>query len=421
MWKTPLLKNSGTAAVLALALGMLFAAQAFPVLAQTPPQEITRSQIRLFSSETEVVGGPFPGLLLIPNTRPSYRDEKYDRPYHVACHVYVEVPSVHGGSEPVYRRRFLVCAADTDGLALTRQVARFLLMLYGERRERIHDDHPENLPTVNVWLTERVEPGLSQDTGGEQFQNQIYIYNIHRERPPIEWAREVAHEYGHYALPGVSGFTEPEEWANGVLGERLFLKWIRDDLRAGRLKNDDLVFVTGDLLDDYFARTVWPLIRRILREGADARMLTRTKAEGMDYYTGIALYVDTVYGSSVLVDAMQDTRSASPLTFPRASDFLTGVRRALNSDKEFVLSLPALGAAEKENTLFFYLPAGAWLVRPEGSALSWRVRTDSKSGIACTGTLVKARIGGWYPLAYVRASDTAVPARLTFRKRGQAR
>jgi hypothetical protein len=410
-------KHSTAAAILLVALAALLGSCRSAAADETPPDKVTLSQVGLFNSESEVVNGIFPGLLLIPNARPNYRDEKYHQPYHLACHVYVAVPSPEDGSELVYRRRFLICAAGPDALDFTRNVARFLLLLYGERRDRIRDDHPLNLPTVNVWLTERVESGLSPDTGGEEFQNQIYLYNIHRERPAIEWAREIAHEYGHYALPGISGFKEPEEWANGVLGERLFLKWIRDDIRGGRVKPEDVAFVTNELLDDFYAHAIWPLIRRIMREGIDPRMIAGTKRDAMDYYTGLALYVDTLYGTRGLVEAIQDTHSASPLTFPRASDFLTGVLRSLRGQKDFTLTLPNFGGGKNEHSIRFYLPAGSWSVEREGGTISWTVAPDPAAGLTSTARLVVSRKGGWRRLAYYRAPDAAVAARLTFRKR----
>ncbi len=400
-----------------LCLGGLIGIQTTLAWSQAPPQKLTRSKLQEINSESEVIDGAFPGLLVIPHVASNYRDEKYNRPYHLACHVYAALPSRAGSTEPSYGRRFLVCAMDEASMALTKQVSKLLLLLYEERRDRIHDDHPENQPTVNVWLTEKVEPGLSPDTGGEQFQNQIYIYNIHRDRPPIEWAREIAHEYGHYALPGISGFRSPEEWANGVLGERLFLKWIRDDLKTARIHDENVPIVTGALLDDYYARTIWPLIRRILREGMDARLITRTNAEGMDYYTGLAMYVDTLYGSGVLVSAIADTQSASSLTFPRASDFLTGVLKALREEAAFTLNLPALGDVERETFIHFYLPAGSWSVGVQGTALAWKIAADPRAGIVSSPKSVRARKGGWYRLAYLRVPG-ATSAQLTFRKHG---
>jgi len=411
-----LLFRSQRAAILMLAPILALAGSGVRAVAQTPPDELTRSQVRKFNSDSEMVEGAFPGMLVIPKTPPTYRDEKYQKPYTLACHVYIAVPASDGG-ETKYERRFLVCAADPDSLDFAKSVARMLLLLYGERHERLRDDHSLSNPTVNVWLTERVESGLSPDTGGEQFQNQIYLYNIHNQRSEVEWAREIAHEYGHYSLPAVSGFTAPEEWANGVLGERLYLKWIREDLRSGKLKPEEVPIVSPAQLDDYFIRSIWPHIRRIMREGVDAQILARPKADGMDYYTGLVMYLDTVYGTSALVDAIVDTRSAPNKVSPKAVDFLAAIRTSLRDEKELALNLPALGDAEKEQTIFIYLPAGKWSVSMQGSTRSWRITNDAAAGIVSGGSAVTARKGSWRPLTYVRSGDSSA-ARLILRRRG---
>ena len=100
----------------------------------------------------------------------------------------------------------MVCAPDPDSLDFTKSVSKLLLLLYGERHDRLRDDHSLINPTVNVWLTERVESGLSPDTGGEQFQNQIYLYNVHNPRSDVEWARKV-----------IASFALPENSSKGVI------------------------------------------------------------------------------------------------------------------------------------------------------------------------------------------------------------
>lgn len=55
----------------------------------------------------------------------------------------------------------------------------------------------------------------------------LYLYAAGVACPPGEWLRELAHEYGHIALPGIGGFTRTDDpWADGELGELLFIKWL---------------------------------------------------------------------------------------------------------------------------------------------------------------------------------------------------
>lgn len=85
---------------------------------------------------------------------------------------------------------------------------------------------------IDVWLAEGGPPGAH--SAGRS----IYLYAIKTPRAPEEWLRELAHEYGHIALPGLGGFTKTDDaWADGELGELLFVKWLaaaKADLPAVR-------------------------------------------------------------------------------------------------------------------------------------------------------------------------------------------
>jgi hypothetical protein len=254
-----------------------------------------------------------------------------------------------------------------------------LVLLYGEAHTRMQFDHPYH-ETVDVWLTEQAPANQGDDVGGEQYKNQIYIYNITAERRPIEWAREVAHEYGHYSLPGVTGFIAPEPWANGVLGERLYLKWLADDLRSGVLHMDDVPFVGSDQLNEYIVRQVTPLIGRIAtaRDGFDAAPLARKDAAAMDHYTALALYLDAVYGSSMLASAMQYTEPKAGNTFVLAPDFLRGALAALRGATELDITPPSLIEGKPTPTFLIYLPAGEWMITKQGGVQTWQLRADNK-------------------------------------------
>ncbi len=74
---------------------------------------------------------------------------------------------------------------------------------------------------VDIWVTNKGEPGARAQGRA------IYIYSAKTPRPPAEWLREVAHEYGHVSFPGLGGFSESDdEWADGHLAELLFPKWL---------------------------------------------------------------------------------------------------------------------------------------------------------------------------------------------------
>ena len=74
---------------------------------------------------------------------------------------------------------------------------------------------------LEVWLTEEGR------AGAEGWSGSIYLCGIATERQPSEWVRQLAHELGHATLAGgVGGLGQPEPWANGRIGEVLFVRWL---------------------------------------------------------------------------------------------------------------------------------------------------------------------------------------------------
>ena len=159
--------------------------------------------------------------------------------YKWNCGVYI---SDHGA----LARRFTVHAPDREARAIGLRTAKWMAHLWS-----IADDHFGATPTrlrqnsLDIWLTR------SGDPGGEQMRSNIYIYNLGTDRSPVEWVRELSHEYGHYLLPGASGYTDPESWSNGILGERLFLLWTKETLLSKRFLEVDLPFVTLKEIEEY--------------------------------------------------------------------------------------------------------------------------------------------------------------------------
>lgn len=388
--------------------------------AEALPAHLTVSELADVDADKEVIGGQFPGLLLVQHGDHKATDEKYGQPFHTACQVYIaERPAGSGETGDVtgYARRFIVHVPDTEGLALAKRVGRLLLLLHGEGHTRLRYDHPNSMSTVEVWLTQQTGPGLSADIGGEQFKNQFYLYNLYNERKPIEWMREVAHEYGHFALPGVSGFTAPEEWANGVLGERLYLKWLHDDLRAGRLHTDDLPFITREMLDEYVSRQVDPLIHRFAREGADESLMGRRNAAGMDYYTGLVLYWDEVYGSRALLDAFTYTTPPQGSVFVKATDFLHGATASLAGATDITI-MPPLWTKEERAAFFVYLPRGEFQIVANGPIRSWSFPVEAKGFNPYGKNNLVVNRPGWQKLTIALTHPSETPVHLTFRRRG---
>jgi hypothetical protein len=398
---------------------LMIAAAPRAARAQSLPDLLTPAELARLAADKETLDAPFPGVLVTPPGSRDNHDEKYKQPYHAVCYVYAAERATGSRAITDYARRFVVFAPDADALPTAKRVARLLLLLWGENHaHRRGYDHPGG-ETVFVWLSRQVGAGLSPDVGGEQFKDHIYLYNIYAERRPIEWAREVAHEYGHYALvPGISGFREPEDDANGVLGERLFLKWLQEDLRTGRLKAENLPFVTPEQLEEYLVRQVTPLIRRFAREGADARQMAKTDAGGMDYYTGFTLYLDSVYGSKAVLDAFAYTRPRQEGVFVRATDFLRGALESLAGATEFTLTPPFRNKESRSESLQVYLPRGEYTVTLEGPVRAWEIAADPKGVHLFEKNHVLITAAGWRKLTVTLAGASDVPVNLAFHRRG---
>ena len=374
------------------------------------PALLVPAEAEKLAGAKEWIGGAFPGLLVVPQSGTDDSDEKNHQPYHVVCAAYAA--DTAGGAIVRYTRRFLVHAPDADSLPLAKRTAKLLLLLHGENRQRLGYEHPMRTPCLDVWLSRQAGAGLDADIGGEQFGSQIYLYSIFTERAPIEWAREIAHEYGHYALPGVTGFTEPEAWANGVLGERLFLKWLREDSLRDWLKSADIPFITAAQLADYFERQIAPLISKIALNGPNLKRLAQKDAAGMDAFIGLALACDSLYGSRELKDIFACITSSQGDSFLRGPDFARAIAVSLTSVSQWTITPPLLDSTAKTQTFFAFLPKGDWTVSADNSA-HWRLAEETKSA-TFTETRLTVHASGWRKISVMGMNGKA-PA-LTFRK-----
>jgi len=121
-------------------------------------------------------------------------------------------------------------------------------------------------------------------------------------------AREIAHEYGHAVLPPIGGFKQPEVWVDGYLGEKLFLKWMRDDMAAKKLTPDDAMGASQNGLDAWVKKNVDPLVAKAALQHPDPSSINESQA-GMDAFLGLALYVQTICPASLFVKSLMYTSS----------------------------------------------------------------------------------------------------------------
>jgi hypothetical protein len=236
-------------------------------------------------------------------------------------------------------------------------VTRMMLRLWDLNFQRLGIDHaprtPDGRRLINVYVT------YGGKAGGEQFKhaeyeantkvstNNIYIYDMASFTDPLEMAREVAHEYGHATLPEVGGYTEPEYWANGYVGEKLYLTWIRDLLAANLLMPDDFMGVTKEQLDGWVSTNVDPLILAAAAKPPTMGALAKRDKAGLDLYVGLTVYMGQLLPNKVFA------RSLKLIGSQNARDYPGAIALAMEEPETVALTVPAALKGKE-----FWVPTG---------------------------------------------------------------
>jgi hypothetical protein len=313
---------------------------------------LTPAEMETVTISRERIALPVETQLLVPEGSAAEAfDPRFGTKYSDVCYAYIK-------ENGLFVRRFAVHSPDRESRPIARNAARYMALVwqtanlrFGPLSRRLREK------PVDIWMT-RVGRA-----GGEQVGSSIYIYDLQADRSPIEWARELAHEYGHYLLPGASGYKEPEDWSNGLLGERLFLRWLREDIAAGRTKQEQLTFVKSSDIADYCDKQPEPLIDRIRARGADGSLLAKKSAAAMDELSALLLYVDATYGARVLIDLL-DFLPVGSAAGAKPEDFSAALASWIASARRFETRLPT-GAPVR-----LLLPRGKFRVTAAGSPFS---------------------------------------------------
>lgn len=203
---------------------------------------------------------------------------------------------VSGSPEP-YRLKFRVFSQykkAKDDLAQMATVT--LCRLWDFNAQRLKIDHSEQHDgMVDVYLCYGGKAGGEQLFDSEERLgivhnvNTIYVYDVSNLTDPLETVREIAHEYGHASLPGVGNYQEPESWANGHLGERLFLSWLHRAIVNKRLGPNDACGADEASLAAYLAKNVKPLVDKVLTTGPVDSLIDGRSSDAMNHYLGLML------------------------------------------------------------------------------------------------------------------------------------
>lgn len=227
----------------------------------------------------------------------------------------------------VYFPSPLLSEHQADYSTLAERLTHILLRVHGYSRAAwgLPPAPDERIP--RMWLTE------SGPTGAEQYQDDVFVYDVARDRAPIEWLREVAHEWGHFALPRMGRFTEPEPYASGVLGEALLLQMIADEagLVAGAAWPSERAQAAVNglwgggpvALADFLAQTRRDTLDLWLARGPNSELAAGLGEESFRYLVGAMLWVQAAHGHELLRSTLLKAPGESP------ADFYYGYRQAI--------------------------------------------------------------------------------------------
>ncbi|HRJ28077.1 MAG TPA: hypothetical protein PLO61_11295 [Fimbriimonadaceae bacterium] len=237
--------------------------------------------------------------------------------------------------------RFRVFSQDRE-TAVDEEVMRMLLRLWETNVSRLRLDHSElyNRRIVDVYLQRGGKPGgehlFDEDEEGGIVRkvNTIYIYDLATFKDPVEKAREVAHEYGHAALPPIGTYREPEDWANGPLGERIYLTWLAEELEDNRLGPIDVMGATAPQIRAWIQKNVVPDRDQFALKGLDLKLLGQNSAAAMNAYLGLATWAQAILPERAFARSLILTGSQ------KATDYAKAVVEAAREQREWVIDPP---------------------------------------------------------------------------------
>jgi len=255
------------------------------------------------------------GTLIVPKPYLPTRAEEPQHHWSFSKVVYVYAPSAGPAR--------LFCAVhfpgEADAMRASR-IARLLALAHQTLTRETGREAANGSASFDVWLC---TGGLS---GGEQWRSNIYLYDIETPRSSIEWLRETVHEYSHLALPPIGGYTAPEYWANGYLGERLLVRWF-ERAPDGPARVEAL---WGDFsgAPNFDRLLIAPPLALYKRVGPSPAWLARKDEAGMRYLIGQALTFDDKHGASRLGDAFHRLPRFREAT---AKDFAAALAESLSA------------------------------------------------------------------------------------------
>lgn len=327
-------------ALAAIAIGILVPT----TIGQTPPAEGDR----IFRS-AELPGyenGELRLMMYVP-TEPIVPAKT--SPVHGWTYDYAVTGLARMSADSGYNSRFRVFTQTWDPNGdLSEGVLRLMLRLWDFNTRRLRLDHRVDLHlrSVDVYLSREGRSGAEQifaideesrgPDGRASRVNTIHVYDLATfTQNSLEMCREIAHEYGHATLPPIGIYTEPEDWANGDLGERIYLQWLRREMDLSGFTPSDTLGATANDLDRYIAANVTPLVAKVGTFGPDFAGIARKDRAGYDAYLGLALYAEQILPEPAFARSLVLTGTQSAL------DYVKAVENAVAEREESEIRIPA--------------------------------------------------------------------------------
>ncbi|MEQ1933705.1 MAG: hypothetical protein ABL962_07490 [Fimbriimonadaceae bacterium] len=222
---------------------------------------------------------------------------------------------INPAQDPNFRLRFRVFSQTRKETGdLGAQVTRMLLRIWDLNIRKMRIDHSPafNSQIVDAYLCWGGTPGgehaygFEKENGFEKRINAFYVYDLESFKDPVEMAREVAHEYGHATLNAIGGFKEPEDWGNGQLGEKLYLRWLSQEITAKRMEPIDAMGASAADLTKWVTKNVDPLVLRCRDQGPMTSLLEGTGQGAMDACNGLILYAETVFTPDIFAQSLKN-------------------------------------------------------------------------------------------------------------------
>ena len=221
------------------------------------------------------------------------------------------------------------------------QTTQLLLRLWSYNFTELKNDHKPDYARscVDVYLC------FSGDPGGEQLfdddpqakgisskVNTIYIYDLPSFKEPLEKVRELCHEYGHASLPAVGGYDKPEYWANGYLGEKLYMSWLA---HQPNLTPDQIYGCDPAVLKRWVSKTCDPIITKGATNYPATKFFAGKSADFMNRYIGLMLWMQVVLPPKILSQSMKIMTTYNPKDVPAA------LVEAAQGSEPFSFSVPS--------------------------------------------------------------------------------